>query len=86
MQVVGITRVEDYIERLQKDADELNLLFRDLLIGVTNFFRDPEAFEAWRNSSSPGCSKTRGRPIRVRVWVPGCATGEEVYSLADPAA
>ena len=46
MQVVGITRVEDYIERLQKDVDELNLLFRDLLISVTTFFRDAEAFES----------------------------------------
>jgi two-component system CheB/CheR fusion protein len=82
MQVVGITRVEDYIERLQKDVDELNLLFRDLLISVTNFFRDAEAFESLAKLVIPRLFEDKGPADTVRVWCPGCATGEEVYSLA----
>jgi two-component system, chemotaxis family, CheB/CheR fusion protein len=82
MQVVGITRLEDYIALLQKDSDEVTLLFRDLLIGVTNFFRDPEAFESLNQLVIPKLFEGKRPTDTVRIWCPGCATGEEVYSLA----
>jgi two-component system, chemotaxis family, CheB/CheR fusion protein len=82
MQVVGITGLEDYVALLQSNADEVNLLFRDLLIGVTSFFRDPEAFEGLTKLVLPRLFEGK-RPVdTLRVWCPGCATGEEVYSLA----
>jgi two-component system CheB/CheR fusion protein len=82
MQVVGVTQLEDYIELLQKSADEVNLLFRDLLIGVTSFFRDPEAFESLGTLVVPRLFEGRRPADSLRVWCPGCATGEEVYSIA----
>jgi two-component system CheB/CheR fusion protein len=82
MQVVGVTRLEEYIARLKKDPDEVNLLFRDLLIGVTNFFRDPEAFEALTHLVIPRLFEGKAPADSVRVWCPACATGGEVYSLA----
>ncbi len=82
MQVVGVTQLEDYVALLRRDADEVNLLFRDLLIGVTNFFRDPEAFEALAQLVIPKLFEGGRETDGLRVWCPGCATGEEVYSLA----
>ena len=82
MQVVGVTRLEDYIARLENDPDEINLLFRDLLISVTTFFRDPDAFEALAQLVIPKLLEGKRPADTVRVWVPGCATGEEVYSIA----
>jgi len=82
MQVLDFDTVTAYIERLEADAHEADLLFRELLIGVTQFFRDPEAFDALRVTVLPALLKDRGPDEAIRVWVPGCATGEEVYSLA----
>jgi two-component system, chemotaxis family, CheB/CheR fusion protein len=82
MQVLQITSLADYAERLRQDASEVNTLFRDLLIGVTNFFRDAKAFEALQELVMPRLFEGKGPPDTIRVWVPGCATGEEVYSLA----
>ena len=71
-----------YVRFLQENPQEVDLLFRELLIGVTAFFRDPAAFEALKEKLLARLlrRKTPGGPIRV--WVPGCSTGEEVYSLA----
>jgi two-component system CheB/CheR fusion protein len=82
MQVRQIDQLDKYIERLKAEPDEVMLLFRDLLIGVTNFFRDPEAFEALEQQVIPRLFEGKGASDHVRIWVPGCATGEEVYSLA----
>ncbi|HEY3910908.1 MAG TPA: chemotaxis protein CheB [Stellaceae bacterium] len=82
MQVVQITELEGYVARLQADPDEVNALFRDLLIGVTGFFRDAAAFGALETLVMPRLLQGRGADDEVRVWVPGCATGEEAYSLA----
>ena len=61
----------------------MEALFRDLLIGVTNFFRDPEAFAALEGTGHPATFCRQGRWTDViRVWVPGCSTGEEAYSIA----
>ena len=82
MQVNHLQTVESYIERLRQDTKETGALFRDLLINVTNFFRDAEAFDALRTLVVPKLFAGRGAEDMVRVWVPGCATGEEVYSIA----
>ena len=82
MQVLHIDDVLSYVERLKADRGELEALFHELLIGVTQFFRDPDAFEALKSTALAklASSKAAGEPIRI--WVPGCATGEEVYSIA----
>jgi two-component system CheB/CheR fusion protein len=74
--------IEEYARRLQRDHDELDVLYRDLLIGVTHFFRDPEAFEILEHRVLPDVLRNAPRGAPVRVWVAGCATGEEPYSLA----
>src|SRR5262245_58646843 len=82
MQVLQITSLKTYIARLRSEPDEVTLLSRDLLIGVTNFFRDPGAFETLEKSVIPQIFDGKGASDNVRIWVPGCATGEEVYSIA----
>ena len=82
MQVQQVAAIEAYVERLRQDPQEAGALFRDLLINVTNFFRDTDAFEALESLVIPGLFEGRGADASVRVWVPGCATGEEVYSIA----
>jgi two-component system, chemotaxis family, CheB/CheR fusion protein len=81
-QVLGLTVLTDYVARLEQDRNEVVLLFRDLLIGVTTFFRDANAFEAVKRVVVPRLFQDKGACDTVRVWVPGCATGEEAYSLA----
>src|SRR5262249_13904075 len=82
MQVLQIESLASYIERLRQDGGEVSTLFRDLLIGVTNFFRDAKAFDALEELVMPRLFDGKGPSDTIRVWVPGCATGEEVYSLA----
>ena len=82
MQMLQIEAVAAYVERLRQDPDEVSALFRDLLISVTTFFRDAEAFEVLERRVIPKLFEGRGADQTVRVWVPGCATGEEVFSLA----
>jgi two-component system, chemotaxis family, CheB/CheR fusion protein len=82
MHVLQIDQVSDFLERLRKDSREVNLLFHDLLIGVTNFFRDPDAFAALESKAIPHLFEGKGPEDVIRVWVPGCATGEEAYSIA----
>ena len=82
MQVLQIPSLAAYTDRLRQDLDEVNTLFRDLLIGVTNFFRDTKAFEALEQLVMARLFEGKGPADTIRVWVPGCATGEESYSLA----
>src|SRR5215475_13756452 len=82
MQVLNFPSLEAYADRLRQAANEVKTLFRDLLIGVTNFFRDTKAFEALEQLVMPRLFEGKGPADTIRVWVPGCATGEEVYSLA----
>lgn len=72
----------EYLALLREDARELEQLAGDILIRVTAFFRDPEVFETLQRDVVPGIVQDRTDANPVRVWVPGCATGEEVYSLA----
>jgi two-component system, chemotaxis family, CheB/CheR fusion protein len=82
MLVVQAETVTDYIEYLNQHPNEHELLFREFLIGVTEFFRDPAAFEALRTIAVPKLLADRAADNVLRVWVPGCATGEEAYSIA----
>ena len=82
MQVLDLPDINHYIERLRGDRAEVIQLFRDLLIGVTAFFRDHQAFDALSQKVIPRLLAARGAADTIRVWVPGCSTGEEVYSLA----
>jgi len=78
----GSSSMADYIELLGKDAQEPELLAKDLLIGVTHFFRDPEAFKFLEQHVVPQILSSTLSGEGVRIWVPGCASGEEAYSIA----
>jgi two-component system CheB/CheR fusion protein len=82
MQVLQIEAVPAYAEHLRREPSEGDALFRELLIGVTQFFRDEDAFEALRANFLPSLLAAREADDPIRVWVAGCATGEEVYSIA----
>ncbi|MBW8459042.1 MAG: PAS domain-containing protein [Thiobacillus sp.] len=77
-----LDRLTDYLALLRERPDELAQLGRDLLISVTSFFRDPEMFQVLETQVLPELIETRDADTPVRVWVPGCATGEEAYSIA----
>jgi two-component system CheB/CheR fusion protein len=81
MQVVQIDDVERYVEHLRSDGSEVQSLFNDLLIGVTQFFRDGREFEILQEQVVPKLFDGKGTGGHVRVWVLGCATGEEAYSI-----
>jgi two-component system CheB/CheR fusion protein len=72
----------DYADLLKENTHELDLLTKDLLIGVTEFFRDWDAFKCLQEQVIAPTAERLGRPEQFRVWVPGCATGEEAYTIA----
>ncbi len=75
--------IDQYAEQLNDDSEELNWLYKDLLIGVTQFFRDIDAFEQLKTNIIPKIiEKKRNGAESIRIWVAGCATGEEAYSIA----
>lgn len=77
-----LDKIEDYVKYLQKQPSELDALFQDILINVTSFFRDPDTFDALKKKVFPRLLENRSSDAPLRIWVPGCSTGEEVYSLA----
>ncbi|HEY0552946.1 MAG TPA: chemotaxis protein CheB [Thermoanaerobaculia bacterium] len=77
-----IDRIADYARHLESDPGEAQGLYQDLLINVTSFFRNPEIFAALRRDVFPRLLQDRAGDAPVRVWVPGCSTGEEAYSIA----
>jgi len=77
-----LSRVGDYHRYLQENPPEVQALFRDLLIGVTSFFRDPEAFKILSDQVIPEIMAGKETGGAIRVWVPGCTSGEEAISLA----
>ena len=77
-----ITKLENYIKHLQKNRSEIQKLFKELLIGVTSFFRDKEAFDGLQQRVIPEIIENKKDGDTIRIWVPGCSTGEEAYSLA----
>jgi two-component system CheB/CheR fusion protein len=82
MAVQQIETLEAYANFMQHTPAEVTALFRDLLIGVTSFFRDAEAFKAVEDHIIPKLFEGKSAESVIRVWSPGCATGEEAYSLA----
>ena len=82
MSVQRIDHLEDYVRYLQEIPSEVDALFRDLLIGVTSFFRDPSAFQTLETHIIPSLFDDNRADATIRVWVPGCSTGEEAYSIA----
>lgn len=82
MQVLGITSVQKYVEYLGSHAEEVSTLFSDLLINVTSFFRDKESFAVLRDRVLEPLLRNQKSGQKIRIWVPGCSTGEEPYSIA----
>ena len=82
MALLKIGSAVEYARFLEGNPAEVEALYQDILISVTTFFRNPEAFEALKTKIFPRLLKDRGRQDPIRVWVLGCATGEEAYSLA----
>ncbi len=82
MAVEQIETIASYVQRLRQSPAEVDALFRDLLIGVTHFFRDGGMFEALESEVIPRLLRTEGAAEPVRIWVPGCSTGEEAFSIA----
>jgi len=82
IQVLTMNSVRAYIDFVNSDQDEAHVLSRDLLIGVTSFFRDPEAFESVRNSVLSVLFNRQPADGCVRIWVAGCANGAEAYTVA----
>lgn len=85
MRRMGLNKIEhitDYLTYFRENAAEQDLLYQDLLIPVTGFFRDPKAFTALSESVFPNLLKDKGNDNPLRIWVAGCSTGEEPYSMA----
>ncbi len=82
MYINNIATVEDYVALLEQSAGECRALFKEALISVTGFFRDPEAFKWLESEIIPKLFEEHDPARPIRIWLPGCATGEEAYSLA----
>ncbi|HSW53521.1 MAG TPA: chemotaxis protein CheB [Ignavibacteriaceae bacterium] len=81
MNIAQLDSLPNYIRLLQENPGEIENLFKELLIGVTNFFRDPDSFEKLKELLAD-LVKTKPENSKIRIWVPGCSTGEEAYSVA----
>jgi two-component system CheB/CheR fusion protein len=82
MALRGFENLEDYSRDLEQDREEANALCEYCFITVTAFFREPALFEELKKKVFPALVESRGRGEPIRIWVPGCATGEEAYSIA----
>jgi two-component system CheB/CheR fusion protein len=82
MQVRALHDVDSYVGQLARDIHEPHVLFREMLIGVTSFFREPDAFHALGERVITGLLGQRSAADQLRIWIPGCATGEEAYTIA----
>ena len=82
MVVHKIDRIDDYVKFVRADPAEIKSLYQDLLINVTSFFRNPQVFDALKVIVFPHIFKYHSPDLNIRVWTPGCASGEETYSVA----
>ena len=82
MVVHKIDKIEDYVKYVQSNPAEIKALYQDMLINVTSFFRNTQVFGALKSSVFPVIQKNLVRERGIRVWTPGCASGEETYSVA----
>lgn len=81
MMLHKIEPLATYVRFLKQTPNEVDALYQDLLINVTSFFREPEVFEALKKRVFPQLLKNRPPRTPIRIWVPGCSTGEEAYSI-----
>ena len=77
-----LDELKDYVKFLRQHPKELDILFQDMLINVTSFFRDPESFEVLKKEVFPRLIEQLTNEKTLRIWIPACSTGEEVYSIA----
>jgi len=82
MYVHQLETIDEYVNYLNESNREVFILFKELLIGVTSFFRDPEAFEILKTKYLPNLLLNKPDGYQFRIWIPGCSSGEEVYSIA----
>ncbi|MDH5219114.1 MAG: chemotaxis protein CheR, partial [Gammaproteobacteria bacterium] len=82
MILLKIESIKDYVSYLQTHHEEVNALYQDILINVTEFFRDKEAFETLKKDIFPRFISREENQSAIRIWIPGCSTGEEAYSMA----
>lgn len=82
MLLYKLERLEDYAKYLQENPSEVKALYQEILIHVTHFFRDPEAFQLLKERVFPTIIQNKSAELPIRIWVAGCSTGEEVYSIA----
>ncbi|MBE9063714.1 chemotaxis protein CheB [cf. Phormidesmis sp. LEGE 11477] len=82
IQITQTASIEAYVAYLKSDNEEISLLFKDLLIGVTHFFRDLEAFNTLQQTAISALVRDSADRKSIRIWVAGCSSGEEVYSIA----
>jgi two-component system CheB/CheR fusion protein len=82
MAIHQVNKIADYIKYLQRTPPEVDILFKDMLIGVTNFFRDPDAFKVLKEQILSGLLIHKKPDSLIRIWTVGCSTGEEAYSIA----
>lgn len=82
MHINQIANLGDYVRLLHRNQQEIEALYRDVLINVTSFFRNPEVFDSLREKVYPRLLEQRQASDPIRIWVPGCSTGEETYSHA----
>lgn len=82
MSVHKIEKINSYVHFLQKNPKEVHILFKELMIGVTNFFRDPLVWDKLKETIIPAKVDKHRTASTIRAWIPGCSTGEEAYSLA----
>jgi two-component system CheB/CheR fusion protein len=82
MVVHKIDKMEEYVKDVQSNPAEIKALYQDILINVTSFFRNPKVFDALKSRVFPSIVKNRTPGVSIRIWTPGCASGEETYSVA----
>jgi two-component system CheB/CheR fusion protein len=82
MVLLKLENLKSYIKFLRENKDEVEELYEDLLLNVTSFFRDPKVFDALKKQVLPAILKNKTKNQDVRIWVPGCSSGEEAYSIA----
>ncbi len=82
MRVSRVKTLSEYLDYIDENPEEIDKLHEDLLISVTHFFRDSEAFKAFEKKVIPKLFEDKKSDEQIRIWVPGCATGEEAYSVA----
>ena len=82
MDILGILQLDDYKKYFSASEDEGNILYKEFLIGVTNFFRDPEAFDSLVLNGFAKLFNDKKSTDPIRIWIPACSTGEEVFSIA----